>query len=284
MFFNLLLLFIIFFVLGFEWDYTDAIANYPHCNFDMSSALSYHASHSDGSSSSIPRIVSITGSMVSDHPLAGVSERFYKDYLHIIHKLHDSTLQNFLLQPNSFVEERIKKVRKELKSKRSKHFESIIGIQIRTGYADNKSVELRPSNANFLAIGDENLFLNKFKELFQTRFQSNPDKIRVFLMTDSPHIEDYIKTSIEKQFKGVRVITVSEGSIAHSGPQSTISKDNFHRLLTEWFIFKQMVDLNIITAWSLFGSSAVEGKDENNIFRIDASNCGEKGAKPCQMQ
>jgi len=73
------------------------------------------------------------------------------------------------------------------------------------------------------------------------------------------------------------------GPVAHCGPSASPSLASIRRLLVEWFTFRRQVDVALLTAWSLFGSSAVEGsKRVKEVHRIDASDCGKKGAKPCQ--
>ena len=149
--------------------------------------------------------------------------------------------------------------------------------------------------------------------------KGDPRRVKVFLTTDSPVIrrkverelgdrerfplpaaavtsstsppeareeeveESDLSSPLSHTTGGVRVISVQEGEVAHCGPGRTTSREGVLRMLTEWFILKK-TDVTFVTAWSLFGASSVEGKAEDTIFRIDASNCGKRNAKPCQMQ
>lgn len=64
--------------------------------------------------------------------------------------------------------------------------------------------------------------------------------------------------------------------------QAHSTADGVRTLLVEWFALKRYADIALITAWSLFGSSAVDDSPRE-VYRIDSSQCGKAGAKSCQM-
>lgn len=273
------LLFLLFFPYPRDWN--DVLRTHSHCGFSpivLDSVRSYRRdSHPPA------RFVRISGSLTSDHPLAGSMEHFWNGPRNTMTSLSEAMVQDFLLQPNDELSSWIARTRKVLKSKRKKNFGAVVGMQIRTGYADAPELYHRPSNANFLALGDEKLFLNKYLEIVDKRFDSDPTRTKVFLMTDSPLIADYMKHELQAS-RGVSVVIVEDGEVAHCGPGKEVTNGGVLRMLAEWFIFKRHTDIQLITAWSLFGASSVEGKSENNIFRIDSSRCGQPGAKPCQTR
>lgn len=306
---------------GFVWDLIDAMTNFQHCEIHRAQVNAPQARRRSSSNNNLalPRILKIAGSIVNDHPLIGSLDRFYTHHptlpISVLYLLSDSILQDFLLQPNMILrDEWIVPVVRRLEEKNDvvDREIAVVGMQIRSGYADGSEPLSRPSNANFLAPGDEMLFLEKFHEIIQrppfvftsgssgssgaggvTRetLRKHP---RIFLMTDHPDfivsIENHIRSRYENSIDLVSLSSPSVSSTthnlvapAHCGPNRIVSSNSFLRMLSEWFLFKHHTQFQLITAWSLFGSSAVEGKNENQIWRIDASNCGQSGAKPCQM-
>jgi hypothetical protein len=240
--------------------------------------------------SSIPpaRTLLIAGSIISSHPLAGIMDPLYRDHPRIAYQLDDGRLHSFLLRPNSVLTEWIHQVTKQFQQDRPDNYVATIGMQIRTGYADAADVSRRPHNANFLAVGDEELFLMRLENLLKSnRFGGDTRRMRVFLATDSPIVRTNIEHSLQNSERfnsGIQLISVTRGSVVHCGPSRETTKDGVLRMLTEWFILARHTDITLITAWSLFGSSAVEGKQEKNIYRIDASNCERNGIRGCQMR
>lgn len=274
---------------GFAWDYDEAVAAMPHCQLSED-ALHQHAAFSKSATGAADsgtkpvRIASISGSITSDHPLSGSLDALYSDYKHVVYGLTDAVLQGFLLRPNADLDEWIRPVRLQLKRRRTKDFVGVVGMQLRSGYADAAEEAHRPRNANFLAAGDELLFLERLDSIVQLKCAGHANRTRVFLMTDSPQLRETITLAVDQRYGGrMAVVSVTDGAVAHCGPARDVSREGALRMLTEWFVFKRHVDFAIITAWSLFGASACEGKSENSIWRIDASNCGQPGAKPCQM-
>jgi len=279
---------------GFAWDYDEAVEAMPHCQLSVD-ALYEQMAHSrraapaaavtaGGSHLSPVRIAAISGSITSDHPLAGSLDAMYADYRHVIYGLTDAILQDFLLRPNDVLDQWIRKVRLELKRRRPKGFVGVVGMQLRSGYADAALESQRPPNANFLAQGDENLFLDRLDTIVQTKCSGHPNRTRVFLMSDSPVLREAVTAAVAQRYGSrMQVVTSVDGPVAHCGPGRVVSREALLRMLTDWFVFKRHADFAVITAWSLFGASACEDKSENHIWRIDASNCGQPGAKPCQM-
>lgn len=267
----------------FQWDWEEALANaHEACNLHATDVQSIRAFKRDDQPP--PRVLVIRGTIVADHPLADSLQHFYRQRPSpTIALVRDHHLQDFLLRPNSELQSWIDRTRVALESDRSWRFGGVVGIQVRTGYADAAEVAQRPSNANFLADGDEQLFLDRFLNIYETRFGSDPTRTRVFLMTDSPLVRDFFFDQLQTR-RGITVVTVSDGEVAHCGPTRTVSSSGVLRMLSEWFVFRRHTDLHLLTAWSLFGSSAVEGKRHDATQRIDASNCGQEGAKPCQMR
>lgn len=75
-------------------------------------------------------------------------------------------------------------------------------------------------------------------------------------------------------------MTVTDGLITHSGPSSGTDKAGILRMMTEWFLLRREAKHVILTAWSLYGASAVEGLYNIWVDRVDSSECG-KGGRPC---
>lgn len=267
---------------GFEWDWVEAIKAHPECGFARKDIESPRASRADGQPP--PRVVLIRGTIVADNPVASATDGLYErdDTRLLMYGMGDGVLQDFLLVPNPELQRVISSTASQLLAHRPDNFWAVVGMQIRTGYADAPDAKKRPSNANFLAPGDERLFVEKFVGLWKQHGNGEQDRTRVFLMTDSPAIATKVSTELRDQH-GVSVVTVSSGEVAHCGPSQTITQSGVIRMLAEWFVFKRYTDVQLITAWSLFGGSAAEGRNERHVYRIDASNCGKKGAKPCQM-
>jgi hypothetical protein len=283
------------------------------------------------------RILAIAGSIVASHPLAGSMDALYQQGSSLIWGLTDRTLQRFLLRPNVVLQSWINAVvQGELARSESdpSDFAGVIGVQVRSGYADAADLARRPPNANFLAPGDEERFVAAVENILRTkRFGADPRRAKVFLTTDSPDVRTYIENALRSERfsakalasgaaggatadaaaadngshsvsistagqasasaaatdatepsagSGLQVVSVRSGHVAHCGPLRSTDAPSVLRMLTEWFILSRHVDYAVVTAWSLFGASAVEGMSENFIHRIDASNCGHPGAKPCQ--
>ena len=313
---------------GFAWDLLDAIATHPGCQIDIGQlnaatppaaavAAAGGAATRKGNGvadgAALPRLLKIAGSIVSSHPLAGSLDRFYSERLGassrggmpVIYLLSDGVLQNFLLRPNARLRDdwiapvvaRLTAVAAAEGSEDAGAV-TVVGMQIRSGYADAPEVAARPSNANFLAPGDEKLFVAKLVEILggpQPALGDNPKpsqrRVKVFLMTDHPDI----RASVERQLvelygPSLEVVSVSGGSVAHCGPGRVVSQAALLRMLAEWFVFGRHTQHRLVTAWSLFGASAAAlavqgiGHTTHNVWTIDASNCGQPGAKPCQMR
>jgi hypothetical protein len=328
--------------LDFHWDYADTLASYPGCRLSLS-ALRERAAHErvQGRPGTPPpppaRILAIAGSIVASHPLAGSMDALYQQGSSLIWGLTDRTLQRFLLRPNVVLQSWINAVvQGELARSESdpSDFAGVIGVQVRSGYADAADLARRPPNANFLAPGDEERFVAAVENILRTtRFGADPRRAKVFLTTDSPDVRTYIENALRSERfsakalasgaaggatadaaaadngshsvsistagqasasaaatdatepsagSGLQVVSVRSGHVAHCGPLRSTDAPSVLRMLTEWFILSRHVDYAVVTAWSLFGASAVEGMSENFIHRIDASNCGHPGAKPCQ--
>jgi hypothetical protein len=266
---------------GFEWDWNDALKTHPECGFRKNDIESVRASRADNKPP--PRVVLIRGTIVADNPVAHATEGLYEsdDTRMVMYGLGEGALQDFLLVPNAELQSLISSTASRLYDARPADYWATVGIQIRTGYADAPDAKKRPGNANFLAQGDEKLFVEKFLELWRAKAAGFPARTKVFLMTDSPVIAEKVRKDLSEKH-GVEVVTVTEGEVAHCGPTQTITQTGVMRMLAEWFVFKLHTDVQIITAWSLFGGSAVEGRNGGQVYRIDASNCGKTSAKPCQ--
>jgi hypothetical protein len=78
--------------------------------------------------------------------------------------------------------------------------------------------------------------------------------------------------------------------VSHTGAfghEHTHTAAGLLKVVADWFMFRR-VDVAVVTAWSLFGSSAVSGleldySDPRNpkYFVIDDSKCSSPGHKPC---
>jgi hypothetical protein len=260
---------------GFRWDFVEASTNHANCDLTLE-ALAGPQRSSDGAPS---RVLSLVGSIVSSHPLAGSLDALYKDYTHVIYRLTDGELQNFLLRPNDVLREKwIQPVSAQL---RPAGFNGlVIGVQIRTGEADGKTVAERPVNANFLVPGDETLFVAAVGSIITS---SAAREMSVFLSSDSPSSAGRVASDLQAHHPGLRIVQSSKGAVTHCGPTKLTDSDGVLRMMSDWFLLKRS-DRLVLTAWSLFGSSAAEGHPERDVMRIDSSLCGQAGTKPCQMR
>jgi len=306
----------------FHWDYEDTLTQFPGCRLSLK-ALRQRSAHERPPNSKaddpLPRVLAISGTIVASHPLANALSGWYDSgRCPVIWSLGDGALQRFLLRPNAALQSWLDPVVAELQRDRPADFAGVIGLQLRSGYADAPDRAKRPSNANFLAQGDERLFLDKVEALLRsTRFGADPRRARVFLTTDSPDVRDAVEKALRSErfsakalagasagaaetpaadgaeseavgqtasapaTSGLHVVSVQSGSVSHCGPHRNTDPSGVLRMLSEWFVLSRHVDVPVLTAWSLFGASAVEGH-KGEVHRIDASNCGQTGAKPCQ--
>ena len=282
---------------GFQWDLRDFLEAHGECGVSMAMVQSRAAverSPGAGASVPVPRVVRVAGSMVSNHPLSGSLSRFWSDPAfsypnprHVLTKMDDAVLQDFLLRPNEELQGWIDQTAAALAPSPAEappNFAGSIGFQIRSGFADAAAERDRPRNAFFLAPGDESLFQSKFAEVLRTHMSSDVRRTSLFVMSDHPQIRADVIEAMQAKYPALRIVTVKQGSVSHCGPDRACDSGSFLRLLAEWFTLKRAVRFKIVTAWSLLGSSAAEGAPRgHHTYRIDASNCGQTGARPCQM-
>lgn len=278
---------------GFAWDLQDFLKAHSECGVTMTMVQSRAAVQRSSAESPVPRVVKVAGSMVSSHPLSGALSRFYNDAAysypnprHVLTRMDDAILQDFLLRPNEELQAWIDQTAAALAPSEAQqsNWAGAIGFQIRSGFADAAAPRDRPSNAFFLAPGDEALFQAKFSEVLRAHMQGDASRTKLFVMSDHPQIRAAVIETMQSTYPALEIVAVQQGSVSHCGPDRTCDSGSFLRLLTEWFTLKRAVRFKLITAWSLLGSSAAEGAPVgHHTYRIDASNCGQPGARPCQM-
>lgn len=288
-----------------EWDWNDLLKNkvlQTNCQLSVDMANAYAAAYKAEGAAKPPRVVSIRGTITGDNPLAGVFDHPpFSTPGNIVQRADDNKLVDFLLRPNKVLKLWLKKFSAPLQGART-----VIAAQIRTGYADNPNPAHRPSNANFLAPGDEKIFIKKIKDILESKNflkeeakdtkrianwkkkgkksaeeiaaaekEAAQKKAKVLLITDSPAVTQLFKSEFPDRF-----VSVTDGLVAHSGPHSGTDKAGVLRMMTEWFLLRRESKHVILTAWSLYGSSAVEGLYNIWVDRVDSSECG-KGGRPC---
>src|SRR4051812_19940802 len=75
----------------------------------------------------------------------------------------------------------------------------------------------------------------RYAQVFSSRYNSNPNATRVFLMTDSPEVRSFIERELAARF-GVSTVQVREGDVQHCGPNQSITDQGVLRMLTEWSV------------------------------------------------
>jgi hypothetical protein len=252
------------------------------------------------------RVHLLSGHIHTGHPLAKASAPYAHQQFR-----SDAFLMRKLIRPISPISTIVNDTVTRLRHDGA----SIIGVQMRTGYADLPSSSYAmstskaaashvPDYAQFLAPGDELRFINHVHTLLSDRFRipleqhrlpfvapagdtttatttitPAPIGARIFVMTDS----GVARRAMIAEF-GDRVITTN-GPIMHTGLAlthgHTQSTDGLYRTLVDWFTFTH-ANHAIVTSWSLFGSSALEYAGVYDAISVDHSLCGQKGHKPCR--
>lgn len=157
----------------------------------------------------------------------------------------------------------------------------VVACQVRTGSADRKADEAPvPSYARFLSPGDEYRFVAAARRIL-SRLKPGADP-RILLVTDSP--EELLP--VFRAAFGSRSLLFVEGPVAHSAPfghghQQT--RAAIDKVLADWFLLRDRANYAILTAWSLFGSSATSGLIGGAVDVVEDSLCATEGHKPCWL-
>lgn len=215
-----------------------------------------------------PRVAHIQGHIWSGHPLAKERPYQYESY----HVADEEIIA--LLQPSESVKALMRAALAGVPEDAP-----VVAVQIRTGSADRKADEAPiPSYARFLSPGDEHRFVAAARRIF-SRLKPAA-KPRVLLVTDAP---EELLPLFRAVFDSHSLLFI-EGPIAHSAPfghghQQT--RPAIDKVLADWFLLRDRANYAILTAWSLFGSSATSHLVGGVVDVIEDSLCGTEGHKPC---